>query len=336
MRVLVTGAAGFIGYHTCEALIQRGYEVIGLDNLNEYYDPTLKVARLDRLVKNGNRFKFIKVDLADRGAMESVFASEKPKRVINLAAQAGVRYAALNPHVYIESNITGFLHVLEGCRRHEIEHLVFASTSSVYGLNAALPFREDQIADHPLNLYAATKRANELMAHSYSHLYGFSVTGLRFFTVYGPWGRPDMSLFLFTRNILAGDPIEVFNNGKHARDFTYIDDVVEGIVRTLEVLPTANPEWDKAAPRPDTSSAPYRVYNIGNNRQVELMHFIHCIEKTVGKQARKVFLPLQPGDVTSTFADNSRIASAIDFRPATAIEVGVARFVEWYRAYYGV
>ena len=335
MRVLVTGAAGFIGYHTCEALLRRDYEVVGLDNLNEYYDPSLKKARLTRL-ESRSGFKFLKVDLADRQAMDAVFAREKPKRVINLAAQAGVRYAAVNPHVYVESNVTGFLHVLEGCRHHCIEHLVFASTSSVYGPNTALPFSEVQNVDHPLNLYAATKRANELMAHSYAHLYGLPVTGLRFFTVYGPWGRPDMSLFLFTHKILADEPIEVFNNGHHARDFTYIDDVVAGIVRTLERVPAPDPTWDAAAPSPDTSHAAYRLYNLGNSQQIGLMDFISCIERMVGKQASKIFRPLQPGDVPSTFADTSRLAAAIDFRPCTPVEVGVARFVEWYRAYYGI
>jgi UDP-glucuronate 4-epimerase len=333
LRILVTGAAGFIGYHTCEALLERGYQVIGLDNLNDYYDPRLKHARLDRLTGR-NGFAFVKADLADRAAMDDVFQRERPQRVINLAAQAGVRYASENPHAYIGSNVTGFLHVLEGCRHYGVEHLVFASTSSVYGANTTMPFHESADVAHPLNIYAATKKSNELMAHAYAHLYGIPVTGLRFFTVYGPWGRPDMSLFSFTQSILAGKPIEVFNNGEHARDFTYVDDIVEGIVRLVETVATPDPRWDSSAPRPDRSTAPYRIYNIGNSRPVKLMDYIAAIERAVGRTAEKHFLPLQPGDVPRTAADVSELEQTIGFRPATPIEVGIGRFVAWYREYH--
>jgi len=333
MRFLVTGAAGFIGYHTAEALLNRGEEVIGLDNLSDYYDVTLKKARLSRL-QGRNGFSFHKLDLTDRAGMERLFAETRPQRVIHLAAQAGVRYSLENPHAYIDSNVVGTLHVLEGCRRNAVEHLVFASSSSVYGANTAMPFSVHQNVDHPLSLYAASKKANELMAHTYAHLYRLPVTGLRFFTVYGPWGRPDMALFIFTRKILAGEPIDVFNNGHHARDFTYIDDVVEGVLRTADRIAAPNPDWSGGQPDPATSAAPYRLYNIGNNSPVELMHFIACIEKALGREAKKNFLPLQPGDVPKTFADVDALVADVGYKPATPIEEGIARFVKWYRSYY--
>jgi len=334
MKVLLTGAAGFIGFHVGMALVKRGDSVIGLDNLNPYYDVRLKEARRDIFAREPNA-KFIKADLVDRPAMEAVFAEHKPERVIHLAAQAGVRYGSIDPHIYINSNIVGFLHVLEGCRQHKVEHLVYASTSSVYGANTNLPFAVTQNVDHPVSLYAATKKSNELMAHSYAHLYGLPVTGLRFFTVYGPWGRPDMSLFLFTKKILADEPIDVFNNGNHARDFTYIDDVVEGVVRAFDKIAAPDPDWDSFEPGPSTSSAPYRLYNVGNNQPVELMHFIECIEKALGKTAKKNFLPLQSGDVPRTSADIDSMARDIGFRPETSIAEGISRFVQWYRSYYG-
>ena len=334
MRVLLTGAAGFIGFHVGMALAKRGDTVIGIDNLNDYYDVRLKEARRDIFAREKNT-KFIKADLADRTAIEKIFADEKPHRVIHLAAQAGVRYGFVNPHAYINANIVGFLHVLEGCRQHDVGHLVYASTSSVYGANTELPFSVTQNVDHPLSLYAATKKSNELMAHSYAHLYGLPVTGLRFFTVYGPWGRPDMSLFLFTKKILADESIDVFNNGDHARDFTYIDDIVEGVVRSLDKVATPDLDWDSFNPNPSTSSAPYRLYNIGNHHPVKLMHFIECIEKSLGKTAKKNFLPLQPGDVARTYADIDGLACDIGFRPETPIEEGISRFVAWYRSYYG-
>ena len=335
MKVLLTGAAGFIGFHVGVALAKRGDLIVGIDNLNDYYDVRLKEARRDIFASEKNA-KFIKVDLADRTAIEVIFADEKPDRVVHLAAQAGVRYGIVNPHAYINSNMVGFLHVLEGCRQHNVEHLVYASTSSVYGANTEVPFAVTQNVAHPLSLYAATKKANELMAHSYAHLYGLPVTGLRFFTVYGPWGRPDMSLFLFTKKILADEPIDVFNNGDHARDFTYIDDVVAGVVRSLDKIALPNPYWDSLNPDPSTSSAPYRLYNIGNNQPVELMHFIECIERALGKQAKKNFLPLQPGDVPRTYADIDGLVREIGFRPEIPIEEGISRFIEWYRHYYGV
>jgi UDP-glucuronate 4-epimerase len=333
MRYLVTGAAGFIGYHTAKALLDRGDEVIGLDNLNAYYDVKLKEARLARL-QGRNGFAFHKLDLSDRPGMERLFGESRPQRVIHLAAQAGVRYSLENPHAYVESNITGTLHVLEGCRHNGIEHLVFASSSSVYGANTSLPFSVHDNVDHPLSVYAASKKANELMAHTYAHLYRLPVTGLRFFTVYGPWGRPDMALFLFTRKILAGEPIDVFNNGAHARDFTYIDDIVEGVVRTVDKVAAPDPDWSGANPEPSSSSAPYRIYNIGNNKPVELMHFIACLEKALGREAKKNFLPLQPGDVPKTYADVDALVADVGFKPATPIEDGIAQFVEWYRSYY--
>ena len=335
MKILVTGAAGFIGSFTAKALLDRGDQVIGLDNLNDYYDPALKRARLAQL-EGRNGFHFIKADLADQDAVQAVFRSERPDRVVHLAAQAGVRYSLEHPHAYIASNLTGFLNVLEGCRRGSCAHLVFASSSSVYGANTAMPFSVHHSADHPLSLYGATKKANEVMGHSYAHLYGFPMTGLRFFTVYGPWGRPDMAPFSFTAKILAGEPIEVFNNGKHARDFTYIDDIVEGIVRVLDRAPKANPAWDSAAPDPATSSAPYRLYNIGNNQPVELMDFIAAIEEATGREGVKRFLPMQPGDVLATYADVDDLVRDIGFAPRTPIGEGMRRFVAWYRDFYRV
>jgi len=333
MRVLVTGAAGFIGYHTAEALLARGDSVVGLDNLSDYYDVRLKEARLDRLRRH-SRFEFARVDLADRAAVAKVFAEHHPERVVHLAAQAGVRYSLENPHAYVDSNVVGTLHVLEGCRAHGIEHLVFASTSSVYGANTKMPFSVEDNVDHPLSLYAATKKSCELMAHAYAHLYRLPVTGLRFFTVYGPWGRPDMALFKFTRAILAGEPIEIYNNGNHARDFTYIDDVVEGVVRTLDRPAQPDPNWSGDDPDPATSSAPYRLYNIGNNNPVELTDLIACLERVLGRTAAKTYLPPQPGDVPRTAANIDHLARDVGFRPNTPIEVGVERFVAWYREYY--
>jgi UDP-glucuronate 4-epimerase len=335
MKVLVTGAAGFIGFHTAVRLLEAGQEVIGLDNLSPYYDVSLKEARLAQLEARAG-FQFCKLDLADRSAVEDLFARCRPRRVIHLAAQAGVRYSIENPHAYVDSNVVGTLHILEGCRHHGVEHLVFASTSSVYGANTALPFSVHQNVDHPLSLYAATKKASELMAHTYAHLYGLPVTGLRFFTVYGPWGRPDMALFIFTRKILAGEPIEVFNEGNHARDFTYIDDIVEGVVRVADRIAAPNPAWDGDEPDPATSRAPYRLYNIGNNQPVELMHFISCIENALGRRATMRFLPLQAGDVPRTYADIDTLVEDAGFRPATRIEEGIRRFVDWYRGYYSV
>ena len=333
MKVLVTGVAGFIGSQTARALLARGDHVIGIDNLNDYYDVNLKLARLD-LLKGRNNFHFIKADLGERGEIEAAFAEHRPERVINLAAQAGVRYALQNPRSYVDSNLVGFLNILEGCRYHGVEHLVYASSSSVYGANTQMPYSVHDNVDHPLSLYAASKKANELMAHSYSHLFHLPVTGLRFFTVYGPWGRPDMSLFLFTRKILAGEPIDVFNFGHHARDFTFIDDIVEGVIRTLDKVAAPNPDWNGMQPDPGTSTAPYRLYNIGNNNPVELMYFIECIEKALGKTARKNMLPMQPGDVPKTFADVDALVADIGFQPKTPIEVGVQRFVDWYRDFY--
>jgi UDP-glucuronate 4-epimerase len=333
MRVLVTGAAGFIGYHVAGRLLARGDEVIGLDNLNPYYDPTLKEARLARLASEPG-FRFERIDLADRKAMEALFAGGRIGRVVHLAAQAGVRYSVENPHAYADSNLTGTLHVLEGCRHHGIEHLVFASTSSVYGANTKMPFSVHDNVDHPLSFYAATKKANELMAHTYAGLYGLPVTGLRFFTVYGPWGRPDMALFQFTRNILAGKPIDVFNYGKHRRDFTYVDDIAGGVVAALDHVAAPNPSWDGNAPDPATSRAPYRIYNIGNNRPVELMHYIAVLEDCLGRKAELNLLPLQVGDVPDTWADAEDLVRDVGYRPSTPVEEGVAKFVTWYREYY--
>lgn len=335
MTYLVTGAAGFIGMHVAERLLARGERVVGFDNLNDYYDVALKEARLARLA--GQRgFTFVRADLADWPVVEALFRQERPSIVIHLAAQAGVRYGHTNPHAYAQSNLVGFLNILEGCRHTGVRHLAFASSSSVYGANTAVPFREAQNVDHPLSLYAATKKSNELMAHAYAHLYALPVTALRFFTVYGPWGRPDMALFRFTRKILAGEPIEVFNNGRHARDFTYIDDIAEGVIRCADRPAMPNPEWDGARPDPATSSAPYRVYNIGNNRPVALLDFIAAIEDAVGVKAVKTFLPMQPGDVPATSADIDVLARDTGFAPGTPIEEGVRRFVAWYRDHYGV
>jgi UDP-glucuronate 4-epimerase len=333
MRILVTGAAGFIGYHTAARLLDLGHEVIGFDNLNSYYEVSLKEARLARLAAH-DRFRFIKADLVDRTTVEATFAEEKPARVIHLAAQAGVRYSLDHPHAYIDSNLTGFLNILEGCRHHAVEHLVYASSSSVYGGNRALPFKVSDNVDHPVSLYGATKKANELMAHSYAHLYNLPVTGLRFFTVYGPWGRPDMSLYIFTRKILAGEPIEVFSYGHHARDFTYIDDVVEGVVRTLDVIAKPDPSWNAERPAPATSSAPYRLYNIGNHSPVALLDYIGLIEKALGRKAKLDLVAAQPGDVPETYADVEALTDAIGFEPATPLEEGIGRFVAWYRDYY--
>ena len=335
MRILVTGAAGFIGYHTAARLLAAGHDVVGLDNLSPYYDVSLKEARLRRLKRHEN-FRFLHADLADRTIIEATFAEERPERVVHLAAQAGVRYSLDHPHSYIDANITGFLHVLEGCRHHGVAHLVYASTSAVYGANRKLPFGVGDTVDHPVSLYGATKKANELMAHSYAHLFGLPVTGLRFFTVYGPWGRPDMSLFLFTRQILAGEPIQVFNYGRHARDFTYIDDAVEGVVRALEVVATPDPDWRGEAPDPATSSAPYRLYNVGNNSPVALLDYIAAIENALGKKAKLELLPQQPGDVEETYADVEALKAATGFQPGTPLEFGIERFVAWYRDYYKV
>jgi UDP-glucuronate 4-epimerase len=333
MKILVTGAAGFIGFHTAKLLLARGDEVVGLDNLNDYYDVTLKEARL-ALLAGHSRFRFVKLDLADRAGMPRLFATERFERVIHLAAQAGVRYSLINPLAYVDSNVVGFANVLEGCRHNGVKHLVYASTSSVYGANTALPFSVRQNVDHPLSFYAATKKANELMAHTYAHLYQLPVTGLRFFTVYGPFGRPDMALFLFTRNILAGKPIDVFNFGHHRRDFTYVDDIAEGVVRATDRVATPNPAWNGAKPDPATSNAPYRLYNIGNNRPVELMRYIELIEQTLGRKAEKNLLPLQVGDVPDTSADIDALVAEVGYRPATPVEIGVPRFVKWYREYY--
>ncbi|PZO06785.1 MAG: capsular biosynthesis protein CpsI [Lysobacteraceae bacterium] len=336
MRILVTGSAGFIGSHVAQVLLARGDEVIGFDNLNDYYDPTLKHARLARLQALPG-YTHITADLADRASVESAFATYRPQRVVNLAAQAGVRYAAENPHVYVASNVTGFLHVLEGCRHHGVEHLVYASTSSVYGANLAMPFSEHSSAEHPLTLYAATKKANEQMAHSYAHLYGIPCTGLRFFTVYGPWGRPDMALFLFTKAILAGEPIKVFNHGKHKRSFTYVDDIVQGVVHTLDTIPGKDPAWNGLTPDPATSGvAPYRIFNIGNEQPVELLRYIEVLEQCLGKKAVMEMLPLQAGDVPDTEADVSDLIAQVGYRPVVQVEEGVANFVAWYRGYYGV
>lgn len=333
MKVLVTGTAGFIGSKLAQQLLARGDEVIGIDNLNDYYDVSLKQARLD-LIKDHPGFTDVRISIEDRAAMEQTFQQHKPQRVINLAAQAGVRYSLENPHSYIESNIVGFTNILEGCRHNGVEHLVYASSSSVYGANTNMPFSVHDNVDHPLSLYAASKKANELMAHTYSHLYNIPTTGLRFFTVYGPWGRPDMALFLFTKNILAGKPIDVFNYGKHRRDFTYIDDIVEGVVRVLDNIATPNSEWSSDNPDPCTSKAPYRLYNIGNNQPVELMHYIKVLEDCLGKKAELNMLPLQPGDVPDTYANVEDLVKDVDYKPDTSVEEGIANFVKWYRDYY--
>ena len=334
MRVIVTGAAGFIGARLSQALLERGDEVLGFDNLNAYYDPRLKQARLDRLMPLPG-FRFRRGSLEDRASIGEAFTSFRPERVVNLAAQAGVRYSLENPQAYVDSNITGFLNILEACRHHGTEHLVYASSSSVYGANRKLPFSVEDNVDHPVSMYAATKKANELMAHTYSHLFAVPTTGLRFFTVYGPWGRPDMALFLFTRRILAGEPIDVFNHGRHSRDFTYVDDIVEGVIRTLDRPPAPGVGDLSEMASPARSSAPYRVYNIGNHTPVQLLRYIEVLEQCLGRKAECRLLPMQPGDVPDTWADVEALRRDVGYSPSTPIEVGVARFVEWYLQYYG-
>ena len=333
--ILVTGAAGFIGYHVARRLLERGDQVLGVDNLSDYYDVRLKEARLAQL-ESSPRFRFIKLEIADRSAVRNLFSAHPTRWVVHLAAQAGVRYSLVNPHAYADSNLVGFLNILEGCRQGQAAHLVFASSSSVYGGNTKMPFSEHDNVDHPLSLYGASKKANELMAHSYAHLYGLPCTGLRFFTVYGPWGRPDMALFLFTKAILEGKPIDVFNHGKMQRDFTYVDDIVEGVVRVLDRPAASDPNWSGQAPDPATSSAPYRVYNIGNHKPVALMRVIELLEEALGKKAEKRLQPLQPGDVPATYADVDDLVTHVAFKPNTQIEVGIRRFVEWYRGYYKI
>lgn len=335
MKFLVTGAAGFIGFHASQYLLDRGDTVIGIDNLNDYYDPSLKEVRLTKLKYNEN-FSFHKIDIIDKNTVDNIFKSECPDKVIHLAAQAGVRYSLENPYAYIDSNITGFMNILEACRYNPVQHLVFASSSSVYGANTLMPFSVNHNVDHPLSLYAATKKANELMAHTYSHLYQIPVSGLRFFTVYGPWGRPDMALFLFTRKILSGEKIDVFNYGKHKRDFTYIKDIVEGIVRVSDNVATPNNDWDSYNPDPATSKDPYRLYNIGSNKPVELMYFIELIEKNLGIKANINYLPLQAGDVPETFANIDALVNNVDYSPTTSIETGIANFVNWYKRFYKI
>jgi UDP-glucuronate 4-epimerase len=334
LKVLVTGAAGFIGYHVAQRLLARGDDVVGVDNVNDYYDPKLKEARLERL-RGASGFRFERIDIADADAMRRLFSDAKPQRVVNLAAQAGVRYSLVNPQAYLDANLQGFLNVLEGSRHNGVEHLVFASSSSVYGANTAQPFSEHHNVDHPVSLYAATKKANELMAHTYAALFKLPCTGLRFFTVYGPWGRPDMALFRFTRGILNDEPIEVYNYGRMIRDFTYIDDIVEGVIRVVDAVAAPDPAWSGEAPDPARSFAPYRVFNIGNNRPVPLLDFIGALEESLGRKARMELLPMQPGDVPSTMADVTELEAAVGFRPATAIRDGIDRFVTWYKEYYG-
>ena len=335
MKILVTGSAGFIGAALSQRLLERGDQVVGFDNLNDYYDVNLKRARLARL-QGYPGFTEVRANLEDRAALSAAFSQHQPQRVVNLAAQAGVRYSLENPHAYVDSNLVGFVNILEACRHHQIEHLVYASSSSVYGANTRMPFSVHDNVDHPLSLYAATKKANELMAHTYSALYSLPTTGLRFFTVYGPWGRPDMALFLFTRAILAGQAIDVFNYGHHRRDFTYIDDIVEGVIRVLDQVATPNPAWSSDAPDAATSKAPYRLYNIGSNRPVELLRYIEVLEQCLGRVAVKNLLPMQPGDVPDTYADVDALVADVGYRPDTPIEEGVARFVAWYREYYQV
>jgi UDP-glucuronate 4-epimerase len=333
MTILVTGAAGFIGYHVARRLLDRGDTVVGLDNLNSYYDVSLKEARLARL-KEQPGFRFTRLNLEDRGGMASLFAAARPQRIVHLAAQAGVRYSLENPHAYLDSNLAGFLNILEGCRHNGVDHLVYASSSSVYGGNTRLPFSEHDNIDHPVSLYAATKKANELMAHTYSHLFRLPTTGLRFFTVYGPWGRPDMALFLFTKAILDGRPIEVFNHGNMVRDFTYIDDIVEGVIRVLDRPAEVNPEFDPERPDPGTSNAPYRVFNIGNSQPTPLNDYIEALEEALGRNAKRNLLPMQPGDVPATSANTDELDAWVGFKPGTRVREGVRRFVEWYREYY--
>lgn len=335
MKILVTGTAGFIGYHLALRLLDRGDEVIGVDNVNDYYDVRLKEARLERL-RAYDGFTEVRQDIADRSVMNALFQGHQPQRVVHLAAQAGVRYSLENPHAYVDSNLVGFMNILEGCRQHGTEHLVYASSSSVYGANETMPFSVHDNVDHPLSLYAASKKANELMAHTYSHLYQIPTTGLRFFTVYGPWGRPDMAPFIFTRKILAGEPIDVFNHGHHQRDFTYIDDIVEGVVRTLDKVATGNPEWNGLTPDAGSSRAPYRLYNIGSNNPEELSRFIAIIEEKTGKKAIRNLLPMQPGDVLATYADVDSLIRDVGYKPSTGLEEGLGRFVDWYRDFYQV
>jgi UDP-glucuronate 4-epimerase len=333
-KVLITGVAGFIGFHLAKRLLKDGYQVVGLDNMSPYYEVTLKEARLERL-KNESTFSFYELDLSDRKQLGDLFGGMGFEVVVNMAAQAGVRYSIENPYAYVDSNLVGFVNLLECCRHQQVKHLVFASSSSVYGANTKMPFSVHHNVDHPVSLYAATKKANELMAHTYSHLYRLHCTGLRFFTVYGPWGRPDMALFLFTKAILENKPIKVFNNGKMQRDFTYIDDIIEGVIRVMGRLPEANPAWSGHAPDPGTSSAPYKVYNIGNHNPVELIKFIEVIERVLGKKAQKEFMDMQPGDVVATYADVDDLMADVGFKPATPIEIGIKRFVEWFKGYYG-
>lgn len=335
MKILLTGAAGFIGYHTSTKLLERGDEVIGVDNLNDYYDVSLKEARLANLQKYEN-FRFLKISVEDKNGMENAFKENRPQRVIHLAAQAGVRYSLVNPYAYIDSNIMGFINILEGCRHNHVEHLVYASSSSVYGGNTAMPFSEHDNIDHPVSLYAATKKSNELMAHTYSHLYRLPTTGLRFFTVYGPWGRPDMALFLFTKGILEDKPIDVFNYGNMVRDFTYVDDIVEGVVRVTDKVAEPDPAFNPEKPDPAISNAPYRVFNIGNNQPVKLMEYIEALESALGKTAEKNLMEIQPGDVQATYADTTELEKAVGFKPKTNVKDGVKKFVEWYRNYYQV
>lgn len=335
MKILITGVAGFIGFHLSKKLLDQSYQIIGIDNVNDYYDPSLKQSRLEILGKYNN-FNFHKVDLKDKAAVDNIFETYQPTHVINLAAQAGVRYSIENPYAYVDSNLTGFMNILEACRNYPVEHLLYASSSSVYGGNKVAPFSTNHNVDHPVSLYAATKKSNELMAHTYSHLYGIPTTGLRFFTVYGPYGRPDMAYFSFTKDILAGKPIKVFNHGKMERDFTYIDDIVEGIVKLIGKAPAANKDWDESKDDLSTSFAPYKIYNIGNNNSVQLMRFINALESALGKEAEKVYMDMQPGDVLRTYADVSDLERDINFKPSTSIEDGLKKFVEWYKEYYKV
>jgi len=333
-KILVTGAAGFIGYHLCSRLMEQGDRIVGIDNINDYYEVNLKLNRLKQIEGKRN-FTFIKLDITDREGIHKLFAKEKFDIVVNMAAQAGVRYSLINPYTYIDSNINGFINILEGCRHHEVKHLVYASSSSVYGANTKMPFSVHHNVDHPISLYAATKKANELMAHTYASLFRIPCTGLRFFTVYGPWGRPDMALFIFTKSIVEGKPIEVFNHGKMKRDLTFIDDIVEGVVRVIDKIPEPNPKWDGGSPDPATSFAPYKLYNIGNNNPVGLLKFIEVLEDCLGKKAEKRLLPLPAGDVPATYADVDDLIRDVGFKPVTPIEVGIKKFVEWYKIYYG-